>query len=911
MAEQLDANESTPLLSPDLLYPYMGQEGEERDHGIYPISPSSNIIIQPNPDIFTLSSSTSSGSSIMMQVDHQGESLPPLLAVSQDSNIEQQQHEGRYPSPHSNSPRVEHETQRSSSDLMHIDTEQQHELLPRLHSSLGELSPSIQHSVEDHSTSNIVTQQVEREQQHQPFSLSGPMQSSIMLRRNAHAESASAARSSASQGRIENVTPQRVKQIISTLGFDEDLSETLFKLIITTAPFHKANSQPAPSAPGESNPQADALRQTLGGLMFSPQSPIATTTENGSLAGNTNENPTGDLLFDANAAGTLGSHPIEERSDSPPLLWSTAAVEEPLDSDTEDPTYYTIAEFVNTIIENRIQVESVTEEDWLIEEVRVGILNHLMKNPSEEDPIAEGGLDDVGGTEEQATEQTKIEENASKPDLTVEGNSGKEVVTEEKAPEQAQAKEDTSISDLQRWIRQGPSGWLKRDDGTDMNEEEIDEECARWDAMVRKARAKKEAEKAAALLGKNVDVKDQGFWEYVRSSKQKEQTKSSISTHGQNETASISTHDPDEKASQQKSKKGSRKNKNKNRNAKKNALKAGDAEIESEGVCHTDTFPSFLDLPTRVRKKVLGFILVVDQELVPYHYVKSKIVKDSGLREKPNLNILLALCSSTDKNVKKCLDDAKNILYRCNIFSIQKPNELIMFLGTIGGDNMARLKMGKNLLVTEGFFHKKRQYEFEFKWLARWGRDLLFVMQGRNIVRSDIVAEDPEDDLTCEPTDIEKALQSMVGAIKDEEKMSEMLKETGNSDGSSPVRLRSLDLGEQFGSLAAQIETMGLATGDSKVTTSDTAKIPETRPPEKAMESMSQKHKRKALEAGKMAANKGEDIYGESFIKAVTGPDEDDEEILSQNSGVYTASAYSEPGKKPISNAHYSIDTIR
>lgn len=33
-------------------------------------------------------------------------------------------------------------------------------------------------------------------------------------------------------------------------------------------------------------------------------------------------------------------------------------------------------------------------------------------------------------------------------------------------------------------------------DGTDTNEDEIDEECARWDAMVRKAENEKEAEKA-------------------------------------------------------------------------------------------------------------------------------------------------------------------------------------------------------------------------------------------------------------------------------------------------------------------------------------------------------------------------------------------------------------------------------
>ena len=497
MAQQLEANDSTPLLSPDILHPTMGQEREERDHGTNSISLSSSIIIEPNPDLFTLSSSTSSGSSIMMQqVDRDDENMPLLPFASQNSAMEQQQHEGREPNAHFNSPRVEHETQPSSSDVMDVGTEQQYELLPSLPPSSGEPSPSHQDSVEDYSVSDIVAHQVEREQQqhHQPFSLSVPLQSSIMLRRKARAESASAARGSTSQRGLQNVTPERVRRIISTLGHDDDLSETLFKLVMATAPFYNPESYPAPSAAGESNPQAEALRQTLGGLLFSPQPPTATATENGPSAGNTNDNPTGNLLFDANAAETLGSRPIEPRSDSPPLLWSTAAVEEPLDPDAKDPTYYTVAEFVNTIIEKKIQVESVTEEDWQIEAVRVGILNHLMNNPPDGDPVAEGGLHEAVRTEDQATEQIKSKEDTSKPDSTVKGDSSKVGPTEKKAPEDVQAKEDTSESDLRKWEAQGPSGWLKREDETDMNEEEIDDECARWDAMVRKAREEKEAE---------------------------------------------------------------------------------------------------------------------------------------------------------------------------------------------------------------------------------------------------------------------------------------------------------------------------------------------------------------------------------------------------------------------------------
>lgn len=880
-----------------------------------------------------------------MEADHQNESTSLLLAASQNSTMEEQ-HEGHEPDPHapSNSPRVEDEsTQPSFSGLIHEGAEQQHEHSSSSPSNSGEMSPSFDYSVGDQAASNIVAQQVVLQQQPRSFSLSGIMQSSIMLRRNAHADSASNARGSASQQDLQNLDPQRVKRYISTLGLDEQLSETLCKLVIATAPFHNPEAQPTSPAPEESNPQVDALGQALGGLTFSPTSPTITSAEEGTLAGNSTENPTGNLIFNAGAAETLGSRPIEPRSDSPPLLWSTAAVEESLDPNAEEPTHFTVADFVNTIIEQGIQVESVTEEDFWMEEVPVGILDHLKKNASEGDLTAEGGQDEEAATEvEEATERIETKEYTSKPDLTRNPESNKTVVTEEEATglvqanedtsksaltgkedsngavvteveatKQVHAKEDTSKSDLQRWKKQGPDGWLKRDDGTDMNEEEIDEECARWDAMVRKARDDKAAEDAAALLGKNIDPNDKGFWEFVRSSKQKEQAKSSISTYGQKEIASVSTHDQDEKAGQKKSKKGSRKNKNKNRKAKKNALKGGDPEDASEEVNDTETFPHFLDLPKQVRKKVLGFVLVVDQELVPYHYVKGKIVKEVGLRKKPELNILLALSSSKDKTVKRCLDDAKNILYRDNTFSFRRPNELIMFLGTIGCDNMARMKMGKNLLLTDTFFYKKRQHEMEMKWLAQWGRDLLFAMKGRNIFRSEIVAETPEEDLTCEPTDIDKALKNIVTIMKDGGSTYET-SEHKDGGGSGPMRLQSLDLGDRFDSLAEHINTMGLAAIDNDVKVSDTAKIPENAP-EKAEETMSEKRKRKALETGKTAEDEGEvDAYGESFLNALTAQDEEDEEdILSQDSGLYSPSEYSVPGKKPISTAYYVIDMIR
>lgn len=148
--------------------------------------------------------------------------------------------------------------------------------------------------------------------------------------------------------------------------------------------------------------------------------------------------------------------------------------------------------------------------------------------------------------------------------------------------------------------------------------------------------------------------------------------------------------------------------------------------------------------------------------------------------------------------------------------------------------------------------------------------------------------------------------------MKDEGKMYEMLMENGHGSGSSPMRLQSLDFGESFDLLAEQIKNMNLAVGDGKITKLDTAKMPET---EEVAESMSEKWKRKARGAGKKVEDEGKgDGYGELFlavIKSLDDDDEDEEDKLSQHSGYYTPSVYSEQGKKSNSIAKLSTNTVR
>ena len=106
----------------------------------------------------------------------------------------------------------------------------------------------------------------------------------------------------------------------------------------------------------------------------------------------------------------------------------------------------------------------------------------------------------------------RLKNDISKGVPIVEGK-GNEVVETEEATEEVQPKKVTSKTDLQRWGEQGSAGWSKREDGTDLNEEEVNEEYARWDATVKEARDKRKAEKATTLLGENVDP-NEGFWEF-------------------------------------------------------------------------------------------------------------------------------------------------------------------------------------------------------------------------------------------------------------------------------------------------------------------------------------------------------------------------------------------------------------
>ncbi len=87
-----------------------------------------------------------------------------------------------------------------------------------------------------------------------------------------------------------------------------------------------------------------------------------------------------------------------------------------------------------------------------------------------------------------------------------------------------------------------------------------------------------------------------------------------------------------------------------------------------EGKPAAEDFPRFLEMPQRALMAFMCTVLrVPGEELVPYHYVAGKVIKNPdgtrrGLRKKPQIEVLVALNAVHHKKVRKALDAARNVL---------------------------------------------------------------------------------------------------------------------------------------------------------------------------------------------------------------------------------------------------------
>ncbi len=87
-----------------------------------------------------------------------------------------------------------------------------------------------------------------------------------------------------------------------------------------------------------------------------------------------------------------------------------------------------------------------------------------------------------------------------------------------------------------------------------------------------------------------------------------------------------------------------------------------------EGKPAAEDFPRFLEMPQQAVTAFMCTVLrIPGEELVPYHYVAGKVIKNPdgtrrGLRKKPQMEVLVALSAVHHKKVRKTLDAARNVL---------------------------------------------------------------------------------------------------------------------------------------------------------------------------------------------------------------------------------------------------------
>ena len=192
-----------------------------------------------------------------------------------------------------------------------------------------------------------------------------------------------------------------------------------------------------------------------------------------------------------------------ERAESPPLLLSTMAAEEPLEEDAEEPTEMTVAEFVNLIIDNGIELPSEDEEERL-----------LAPLPTSSTNVANDGDDFVSST----LNEIGLSMAAAYPEM--DRATAREILTEAEALDARGEKFDI-LARLTRWHHEEAAKIMKdpkkgeealarymRPEENDLAE--IGESSSRQARRAAERKAKKEEEKEKKKKEKEKEQKGKG-----------------------------------------------------------------------------------------------------------------------------------------------------------------------------------------------------------------------------------------------------------------------------------------------------------------------------------------------------------------------------------------------------------------
>ena len=367
--------------------------------------------------------------------------------------------------------------------------------------------------------------------------------------------------------------------------------------------------------------------------------------------------PSQEAVFDEYEEIAMERPKTPERAKSPPLLLSVVPSEDNLDADAPPPKFFTVAEFLNTILEKNIKLpnedapEPVNVGNFKVEVA--GVKGSNVKLPKSSSTGVSN--DALMMAMEEAMKEKKAKEQAAKEkrsgpkqqDVGYVHPNGKPYSVAEiilaKKKERDEAERTRSPSGRKRF---NVKGFNYNDDGTPMTKEQIEASWKKTERDIKSGAVKLPKIEEISVPPINWATED---WqtpvlgaETVKRINERKMKEPKM----QAALARI-----------------------KAKEEKKWAEEVAKAKEAAKAALENPTPQTFLDMPANVMKRIMRELLVVgpEEEVVPCHYVAGKIIKnaDGGrgcLRTKPQVDILVALCGTKDKKVRMALDAGRNVL---------------------------------------------------------------------------------------------------------------------------------------------------------------------------------------------------------------------------------------------------------
>lgn len=137
-------------------------------------------------------------------------------------------------------------------------------------------------------------------------------------------------------------------------------------------------------------------------------------------------------------------------------------------------------------------------------------------------------------------------------------------------------------------------------------------------------------------------------------------------------------------------------------------------------------------LPAKIIRHIFAHLLVPAGVITPYRYYADPVLRSimpaTGPLGKPDLNVMIAFCSTKNPASVAVAEEARNVLYQQTTFLFRAPADFMHFVSAIGLENVARLRFDKNILFSRDFFLRADPNEVD--WLCTIGAAVVGKMLG-------------------------------------------------------------------------------------------------------------------------------------------------------------------------------------